>query len=324
MKNFKFILSNQTNPQFNIASEEYLLKYTNDFYVYLWQNDKSVIVGNNQNTILEVNLKIANEKNVNVVRRLTGGGAVYHDLENICYTIIAPYKQGEDYYVKMTKPIIDYLNKLGVSATFSGRNDITVDGKKISGNAQVVYKDRILHHGTILFNTNLENLQNLLIQNDIKVQSKGIQSIRARVANVKEYLKDDITCKEFLQGLSEYLKENLTSYTFTESDVCKINELVENKYSTYAWNVGKSPKGNMRIDLRQNFGTMTITFDLINGIISNCEIFGDYFAIKSLTNISDNLNGKKFDKESFIEAFKDISLYISNADAYEIANKIFS
>jgi lipoate-protein ligase A len=169
MKDFKFILSNQTNPQFNIASEEYLLKQTDGFYVYLWRNLPSVIVGLNQNTLLEVNLKKANEKGIQIVRRLTGGGAVYHDLENVCYTIIAPYKNGEDYYEKFTKPVIEYLNNLGVPAKFTGRNDITIDNKKISGNAQVIYKDRILHHGTILFNTNLDALQSVLIQNDIKM-----------------------------------------------------------------------------------------------------------------------------------------------------------
>ncbi len=323
MRNFKFILSNQTNPQFNIASEEYLLKHTDDFYIYLWQNDKSVIVGNNQNTILEVNLKKANEKNVSVVRRLTGGGTVYHDLENICYTIIAPYVSGESYYQKFTRPVIEYLKSLGVLAKFSGRNDITINEKKISGNAQVVYKNRILHHGTILFNTDLNALEELLIQNDIKVLSKGVKSIRARVTNIKEYLPNT-TCNEFLKGLSDYLKKDLTPYSFSEQDILNINKLVNDKYSTYEWNIGKSPKGNLRIDLRQNFGTMTITFDLINGVISNLEIFGDYFSNKPLTPISDALNGCKFEKESFTFAFKDISSYIFNADATKIVDKIFS
>ncbi len=322
MKNFKFILSNQTNPQFNIASEEYLLKHTNDFYIYLWRNDKSVIVGNNQNTILEVNLKKATNDGVKVVRRLTGGGAVYHDIENICYTIIAPYKNGEDYYKKFTTPVINYLNDLGVLAKFSGRNDITVCDKKISGNAQVVYKDRILHHGTILFNTNLDTLENLLIQNDIKVKSKGIKSIRARVVNVKEFLPN-LTCDEFLNGLSNYLKNDLTPYSFTEKDILSINKLVKEKYSTYEWNIGKSPKGNLRIDFKLNFGTMTFTFNLIDGIISNFEIFGDYFSLKPLTDICDKINGRKFTKETFENAFKDISNYIKGVNAQEIVDKIF-
>ena len=323
MKNFKFILSNQTNPQFNIASEEYLLKRTTDFYIYLWRNEKSVIVGNNQNTILEVDLKKASIDGVKVVRRLTGGGAVYHDTQNICYTIIAPYKNGEDYYKKFTTPVINYLNDLGVPAKFSGRNDITVCDKKISGNAQVVYKDRILHHGTILFNTDLDALQKVLIQNDVKVKSKGIKSIRARVVNVKEFIPN-FTCDEFLNGLSSYLKKDLTPYTFTKEDILSINKLVEEKYSTYEWNIGKSPKGNLRIDFKLPFGTMTFTFDLIDGIINNFEIFGDYFSIKPLDDIIYNLNGQKYTKETFEKAFEDISSYIKGANGQEIVDKIFS
>ncbi len=323
MKKFKFILSNETKPQFNIASEEYLLKNTDDYYVYLWRNDKSVIVGVNQNTLLEVNLKKASEQNVNVVRRLTGGGAVYHDLNNICYTIIAPYNNEDNFYTKFTKPIIDYLNNLGVKAEFSGRNDITVDSQKISGNAQVVYKDRIMHHGTILFNTDLNELQKVLIQNDIKIESKGIKSIRARVINVKEYLPN-MTCEDFLNGLGDYLKKDLIPYSFTEKDISSINTLVKEKYSTYEWNIGKSPKGTLRIDFKLNFGTMTFTFDLINGYINNCEIFGDYFSNAPLSAISEKLNGKKFIKETFILAFNDISNYIKGAKAQEIVDKIFS
>ncbi|MBQ9782619.1 MAG: lipoate--protein ligase [Clostridia bacterium] len=323
MKNFKFILSNQTNPQFNIASEEYLLKHTDGFYVYLWRNSPCVIVGLNQNTLLEVNLKKSTNSGVKVVRRLTGGGAVYHDLENVCYTIIAPYKKGEDYYEIFTKPVIEYLNSLGANATFSGRNDITIDNKKISGNAQVVYKDRILHHGTILFNTNLDALQSVLIQNDVKVKSKGVKSIRARVVNVKDYLKNT-SCDDFLNGLANYLKKDLTTYTFTNQDVTKINELVDKKYSTYEWNIGKSPKGEYRIDLRLSFGTMTFTFNLVNGIIENFEIFGDYFSNNTLTAVSEKLNGKTYTKDNFITAFKDISSYIDGANELEIADKIFS
>ena len=141
MKKFKLICSNIHDPYFNLASEEYLLKNTSDFYIYLWINSPAVIVGNNQNTLMEVNLNETEKKNVKVVRRLTGGGAVYHDLNNICYTIISPYNKDENSYIKYTKPVIEYLNSLDVKAEFSGRNDICVDGKKVSGNAEVVYKN---------------------------------------------------------------------------------------------------------------------------------------------------------------------------------------
>ena len=189
MNSVKFIYSNCIDPFFNIASEEYLLKQTDGFYIYLWQNSPAVIIGNNQNTLLEVNLGYAKNNNVSIVRRLTGGGAVYHDLNNVCYTIIAPFNSSENNYVKFTKPVIDFLDSLGVKATFSGRNDITIGDKKISGNAQVVYKDRIMHHGTLLFNSDLDVLSKVLLENKLKTQSKGIKSNRARVTNIKNHLK---------------------------------------------------------------------------------------------------------------------------------------
>ena len=145
---YKFITHDNHNPYFNLASEEYLLKVKGGYYFYLWINSPSVIVGINQNTLQEVNLGFTERNGIKVVRRLTGGGAVYHDLNNICYTVIAPYDENVDNYKKFTAPVIEYLNSLGVKAEFSGRNDITVDGKKISGNAQTVHNGTIMHHGT--------------------------------------------------------------------------------------------------------------------------------------------------------------------------------
>ena len=323
MKKFKLICSNIHDPYFNLASEEYLLKNTSDFYIYLWINSPAVIVGNNQNTLMEVNLNETEKKNVKVVRRLTGGGAVYHDLNNICYTIISPYNKEENNYVKYTKPVIEYLSSLGVKAEFSGRNDICVDGKKVSGNAEVVYKDRIMHHGTILFDTDLEVLSTVLNQNKIKIQSKGIKSIRARVVNIKSLLSEDMSCEEFVKGLYNHFKKSYTPYEFSEDDISKIQKLSNEKYSTYEWNIGFSPKGNNKIDLKFDFGIMNITFDLIDGLIQNAEIFGDFFSNEKIADFSKNLNGKKFTKEDLYSAFIGIELFIKGASAKNIVNKIF-
>ena len=323
MENFKLILSNIHDPYFNLASEEYLLKSTSDYYIYLWINSPAVIVGNNQNTLMEVNLNETEKKNVKVVRRLTGGGAVYHDLNNICYTIISPYNKEENNYVKYTKPVIEYLNSLGVKAEFSGRNDICVDGKKVSGNAEVVYKDRIMHHGTILFDTDLDVLSSVLNQSKIKIQSKGIKSIRARVVNIKSLLPTPMTSSEFVNGLYNHFKKSYTPYEFSEKDILEIQRLSNEKYSTYAWNIGYSPKGSNKIDLKFDFGIMNITFDLIDGLIQNAEIFGDFFSNKKIADFSKNLNGKKFTKEDLYSAFSGIELFIKGASAKNIVNKIF-
>ncbi|MBO5889175.1 MAG: lipoate--protein ligase [Clostridia bacterium] len=324
MKDFYFISSNINDPYFNLASEEYLLKHKDGYYVYLWINSPAVIIGNNQNTLLEVNLKTAEEKNIKVVRRLTGGGAVYHDLNNICYTVIAPFSKEENNYIKFTKPVIEFLNTIGVKAEFSGRNDICIDGKKISGNAQVIYKDRILHHGTLLFDTNLSVLSDVLVENKLKTESKGVKSIRARVTNVKEHLSTHMTCKEFFDALCNYMKGSYKEYTFTKEDINNIDNLVKEKYSTYEWNIGYSPKGKNRFDGRFSFGTITITFDLINGIIYNAEVFGDYFSNKNLNELISKLNGKQFIKEEVLKTISNIDEYIPNANAKEIVEKLFS
>ena len=324
MKDFYFISSNINDPYFNLASEEYLLKHKDGYYVYLWINSPAVIIGNNQNTLLEVNLKTAEEKNIKVVRRLTGGGAVYHDLNNICYTVIAPFSKEENNYIKFTKPVIEFLNTIGVKAEFSGRNDICIDDKKISGNAQVIYKDRILHHGTLLFDTNLSVLSDVLVENKLKTESKGVKSIRARVTNVKEHLSTHMTCKEFFDALCNYMKGSYKEYTFTKEDINNIDNLVKEKYSTYEWNIGYSPKGKNRFDGRFSFGTITITFDLINGIIYNAEVFGDYFSNKNLNELISKLNGKQFIKEEVLKTISNIDEYIPNANAKEIVEKLFS
>ena len=323
MKKTYFICSDIQNPYFNIASEEYLLKQTDEFYIYLWRNKKAVIVGNNQNTLLEVNLNCAQNNDVKIVRRLTGGGTVYHDENNICYTIIAPYKAGENAYIKFTAPVIEYLNSLGVKAEFSGRNDICVDGKKISGNAQVVYKDRIMHHGCILFDSDLTALSNVLVENKLKTQSKGIKSIRARVTNVRQYLNNDMSADDFFHGLASYLKRDLTEKPFIEQDKLKINELVKDKYSTYEWNIGKSPKGSSRLDVRFSFGTLTLTFDLNGGIIENAEIFGDFFASQSIDELANKLNGIRFTKDEILNALLGIETIIQGASATEIVDNLF-
>lgn len=323
MEKFRYLTHSNKDAYFNLASEEYLLKHTNGYYVYLWINDSAVIVGINQNTIGEVNLNYCTEHGVKVVRRLTGGGAVYHDKNNVCYTVIAPYNENENNYVKFTKPVIEYLNTLGVKAEFSGRNDIVVDGQKISGNAQTVYGDRIMHHGTLLFDTDMSILSDALKENKLKTASKGIKSIRARVTNIKDHLKTPMTAEEFKTGLGEYLKKSCDEYSFNEKDIAEINKLVKEKYSTFEWNVGESPKGENLFSYKFPFGIFSIAFDTVDGRIKNPEVFGDFFSKKEIEGFSKSLDGVKWEKSEMYKAFKNIGEYIVNADGEEIVNKLF-
>ena len=306
-----------------MAIEEYLLKQKDGYYIYLWQNDSSVIVGINQNTLNEVNLNYTQQNNIKVVRRLTGGGAVYHDKNNVNYTIIAPYNQNENNYIKFTKPVIEYLNLLGVKAEFSGRNDIVVEGKKISGNAQTIYKNRIMHHGTLLFNSDMNILGSALKENKLKIQSKGIKSNRARVTNISNHLSKPMTTLEFLQGLSEYLRKDLCEYFFDREDIEKINKLVKEKYSKYEWNFGSSPKGNITFEHKFNFGIFSMNFSVEKGKMQGVRVYGDFFSKKEVSEFSAKLENKDFTKDSLNKVFEKIDDYIVNANGEEIVQKIF-
>lgn len=324
MEKFLFLTHDNHDPYFNLASEEFLLKNKKENFIYLWINSPAVIVGKNQNTLQEVNVTYTEENGIKVVRRLTGGGAVYHDFGNVCYTVIAPYNEREDNYKKFTAPVIGYLKMLGVNAEFAGRNDILIDGKKFSGNAQTIYGDRILHHGTILFNTDMTVLTKALNPSKIKMESKGIKSVRSRVVNVYDVLPKKISLEEFYNGLCDYFRITCGEYKFSDDDISSINELVKEKYSTYEWNVGSSPIGKNSFTERFRFGTLTITFDTENGYIKNAQIFGDFFTHKDTSALSEELNGKRLIKEDFISALKNMDEYIVGADGKEVAEKIFA
>lgn len=320
---FKFITHDNHDAYFNLASEEYLLKQTDGYYFYLWINEPSVIVGVNQNAIEEVNLAYTEQSGVKVVRRLTGGGAVFHDYGNLCYTVIAPYDGTENAYKKFTAPVIEYLNSLGVKAEFSGRNDITVDGQKISGNAQTVHGNRIMHHGTLLFSSDMTGLTKSLNPSKLKMQSKGIKSVRARVTNISEHLKSKITIEEFKEGLKKVFLKNASEYEFTDKDLTAINKLVLDKYSTYKWNIGRSPKAQNEFAFKFPFGIFKLSFDTENGLIWNANISGDFFSYKDINGITVRLNGVKFNREEMKKVFMDIDKYIVGANAEEILNEIF-
>ena len=323
MEKYKFITHKNNNAYFNLASEEYLLKRTDGYYVYLWINEPAVIVGVNQNAIEEVNLSFTEKEGIKVVRRLTGGGAVYHDLGNLCYTVIAPYDQSKNNYKEFTAPIIEYLYSLGVNAEFTGRNDLTVDGQKISGNAQTIFNGRIMHHGTLLFNTDFTVLSKALNPSKLKIESKGIKSVRARVTNISSHLKTPLTIEQFKKGLEEKFLKTCEHYEFNANDLSEIEKLVNEKYCKYEWNVGRSPKGKNQFTEKFDFGILTVNFDTENGLIKNPKIFGDFFSKKDVSDLEKMLDGVKFSKKEVEEALKNISEYIVNADAKVIVNAFY-
>ena len=323
MDDFRLIVSDTRDPYVNLATEEYLLRQTAGYWLYLWRNDPAVIVGVNQNAVEEVNLDYTAANGIKIVRRLTGGGTVYHDPGNVCYTIIAPYDPAADHYRVFTAPVVAYLNGLGVAAAFSGRNDITVDGCKISGNAETVWQGRILHHGTVLFDTDMTALGAALRPNKLKMESRGIKSVRARVTNVKDRLPTPMTADAFFAGLVAFFEKGRERYDFSPADKAAVEALVREKYATFAWNVGRSPKGSNLFEAAFPFGVLSLRFDTENGLIRNATVYGDFFSLRDVKELAACLEGVPFERQAVERALSVVGDYIKGATAGEIVQKMF-
>ncbi len=326
------IKNNNNDPHFNLALEEFALKYldTDEDIIILWQNEPSVIIGRNQNTIEEINNKYIKENNINVVRRLSGGGAVYHDLGNLNFTFIAAGgKDNVSNFKKFTEPVIKVLKKLGINAEFSGRNDITIEGKKFSGNAQYYYKDKMLHHGTLLFNSDLTVVGDALKVKADKIKSKGVKSVRSRVTNIYPYLEEKISIEEFKDFLlNSILKEQNSlgkEHILTEQELLKIKEMMAKRYLTWGWNYGESPDFDIEKSRRYSGGNLDIRLDVKRGVIEDCKIFGDFFGNKDISGLEDKLIGKKYEVEVIRELLDNINLneFIFNISEDEFIECMF-
>lgn len=295
------IRNNCKDPHFNLALEEYVVKFldSSESYVILWQNEPSVIIGRNQNTIEEINSKYINENNINVVRRLSGGGAVYHDLGNLNFTFIVNNEKDVASNFKIfTEPVINALRKFNVQAEFSGRNDITIEGKKFSGNAQYYYGKRLLHHGTILFNSNLSVVQDALNVKQEKIESKGVKSVKSRVTNVYPFLQKEISIDEFKDTLLKFFLNDEDyiekEYILLEDDIDKIRDLMKNRYSNWEWNYGESPTFDIEKGKRFTGGKLELKFNVSDGVIKDLKINGDFFGKKEVSELESLLMRKKY------------------------------
>lgn len=311
----KYLLSDSTNPFYNLAMEEYVFKNSrpHEEVVILWQNEPTIVIGMHQNALEEINLDFVKKNNIHVVRRITGGGAVYHDLGNLNFSFITDYDNNALAlnFKKYTFPIIKALKKLGIQSELSGRNDITIDGKKFSGNAESIIKGRILHHGTLLFNSDLSILGKALKVKSDKIESKGVKSVKSRVTNIIDYMDNTVSIAEFKIILLKYLFEHepLTKYVLTKDDEYLINKLMEEKYLTWEWVYGKAPKYNFKNYRRFDGGGIEVLLNIENGYISECSIFGDFLSLTPLQEVLEKLKGCKYEKEEVKDVFKKIKLY---------------
>ncbi|WP_223700997.1 lipoate--protein ligase [Sutcliffiella deserti] len=319
-----------TDPRINLAIEEYALKKLDieDTYLLFYINEPSIIIGKNQNSVEEINTKYVEDQGIHVVRRLSGGGAVYHDHGNLNFSFITK-DDGESFhnFKKFTAPVVEALDSLGVKAELSGRNDIIAEGRKISGNAQFSTKGRMFSHGTLLFDSEIEHVVSALNVKKDKIESKGIKSIRSRVANIKEFLTEEITIEQFRQLLLEaiFKTKDIPTYELTEEDWNNIHELSKERYQNWDWNYGKSPKFNLQHSHRFPVGQIDIRLNVNKGLIEECKIYGDFFGVGNVEEIENLLKGVRYEKAEVANALEEIDVkhYFGNITKDELLELIY-
>ncbi|MGC9341148.1 MAG: lipoate--protein ligase [Bacteroidales bacterium] len=317
------------DPYFNLAAEEYVLKNFTDDVFMLWRNDNAIIVGKHQNTLSEINLDYVKEKGIKVVRRISGGGAVFHDLGNLNFTFIRTGEEGNLVdFKKFTLPIIEVLQKMGVNAKFEGRNDLTIEGKKFSGNAEHVWKNRTLHHGTILFSSVISDLTKALKVNPLKFKDKAVKSIRSRVTNVSEHLEEKMDVTDFSNRIMKHIMEKYEDsepYEFTPDDIKKIEEIRDEKFGKWEWNFGYSPKYNFQRLIKTNGGTVEFYIDVEKGIMKDVKIYGDFFHKYDIEVVEKSLSGVHHDPDAIKDILSEFEFedYFKNIDKQEFISGMF-
>ena len=324
----KYIESNSTDPYFNLALEEYVFEKMpkDESYFMLWQNANTIVIGKYQNAFEEVNQRAVEERGIKVARRLSGGGAVYHDMGNLNFTFIVDQKDVKGMNFKIfVVPIVETLKGFGVEAEFSGRNDILVNGMKISGNSQYVRYGRVMHHGCIMLDSDLDKVADALKVREAKFKSKNSKSVRSRVTTINANAPRKISMQEFKSALKEHIlgDESIEPYELTGEDLRKIEEIRNAKYATWEWNYGHSTVYEMTREEKFDSGLVTVHLTAKNGRIEAIRFYGDFFGNGEIEDLERALTGVILDNrlEDRLEEL-DLDEYMSGISPSELAGLI--
>jgi lipoate-protein ligase A len=316
------IQSKQTNPYFNIAAEEYILKHFTEDVFMLWQNEPSVIIGKHQNTLAEINHKYIEQHNIPVVRRISGGGAVFHDLGNINFTFIKTII-GEDLvdFKRFIDPLITVLQQLGVDARQEGHNDIRINGLKCSGNAEHVFKNRVLHHGTILYSSDLNTLGIALHSDEDRFTGRAVKSRRSPVTNIISHLPVKISMHDFIERIYQHqfsLGHDASYYQLTERHNLEIQKLADQKYKTWEWNYGYSPAYHYS----NHIDNLNCELETLGGIITEALIFDNTTQLHH-TSLEESLKGIRHQKEEIEKVLIRLKINENHLSLNDYLNLIF-
>lgn len=324
----KYIESNSTDPYFNLALEEYVFNELpkDESYFMLWQNANTIVIGKYQNALEEVNQKVVDERGIKVARRLSGGGAVYHDMGNLNFTFIVDQKdvKGLNFRIFVV-PIVETLKGFGIEAEFTGRNDIVIDGLKISGNSQYVKRNRVMHHGCIMLDSDLEKVADALKVKDAKFKSKNSKSVRSRVTTINAHAPQKISMDEFKAALKSHIlgDESVEPYELTAHDLREIERIRSEKYATWDWNYGRASQYEMTREEKFDAGLVTVHMTAKDGRIVDIKFYGDFFGNGEIEDLEKALQGVILDSR-LEDKLKELDLgeYMHGITPQELAGLI--
>lgn len=316
----KYLINNSTDPYFNLAFDEYCLENipSEEPYFFLWRNRPAVIIGLNQNAYSEVNLDYLNSHGITLARRVTGGGAVYHDLQNMNYTIIGRNPSPQ--------PMVDALRSLGVPAELTGRNDIFVEGRKVSGYARRVSHDQEIIHGTLMYNVDLDTLTHVLDTQGSKMQAKGISSVKSRVANLKEYLPQFKSLDELQAALQEILSAGDGQMPLSTEQVAEVRRQADEKFSTWDFIYGHSHEADFRCKAKLSCGTVEADIRVDRGLIARLDFSGDFLFDTPAQELAAKMTGLRYapaEVKAFL-ATQPVSTYFRGATPDDLAALLFT